>query len=174
MKYVLLISLLIIPFILILQSNTIKNVVLSYLLVNLSLDQSSQQQEHKIIAKASFLIYVNGFQLTFSDSDYHNASSEVYINEVNPSIVYVEKPYATWNDFFTSLPIVLNENCFISINQQDFCSSAYKELVFTLNGERIEDLFERTIHDGDRLLVSYGNIDQPQRLFKEYRSVPLP
>lgn len=126
------------------------------------------------VARASFLIYTNGFQRTFDEPMYWNRSDAAFITETNPAIIIIKKPYTTWTTFFGSLPFKLSKECLFTGTQQTFCNSDHKELTFYLNGEKVTDLFERTIHDGDKLLVSYGNKNDEARLPKEFNAIPAP
>jgi len=126
------------------------------------------------IARASFLIFTNGFARDFGSTMYLNRSQAAYITEQNPAIILVEQPYTTWKTFFDTLPFKLSETCLFTGNQQTFCNTDFKEIIFYLNGEKVSDLMSRTIHDSDKLLVTYGNKNQPERWQKEYQKIPSP
>lgn len=127
-----------------------------------------------VAAKASFKIYTNAFEREFDNPIYHKKSELAYITAENPAVIIVKQPYTSWRTFFDTMPFKLSTICLVTGTQQTFCNSEYKELVFYLNGQKVTDLFDRTIHDGDKLLVSFGDKNDEGRIQKELRTVPNP
>src|SRR3989344_9692600 len=73
--------------------------------------------------RASFAIFTNGTFRIFTDSRYHNKSSDVYIEGPDaPNIVFIKKNGITWGDFFGTLPMTLTKDCLITGTQQRFCT----------------------------------------------------
>jgi len=107
--------------------------------------------------QATFVIFTNGTKRNFSDSMYHNLSSEVFIRAANPEIIKISKEGITWEDFFKSLPMKLASDCLETGAGEKYCSEGTNILKFYLNGEKVNDLLSREISDGDQLLVSYGS-----------------
>ena len=58
---------------------------------------------------ASFEIYTNGTKRIFTDVKYHNQSQNVFIQNSDPSTIYVKTAGTTWADFFETLPFSLSK-----------------------------------------------------------------
>ena len=113
-------------------------------------------EEPKEPFTATFEIYTNGTKRIFSDSRYHNLSKDVYLTAEDPSIVHVESPGKTWNDFFATLPMQLTKDCIITGTQQTFCSNAERRLRFHINDVEDHNALDKKIVEGDHLRVEYG------------------
>ena len=111
--------------------------------------------------KVSFAIFTNGTFRAFSASMYHNRSADVFIDSSNPNIVNVKKTNIAWNDFFSTLPFKLTKECLTTGSRETFCTDSAKSLKFYLNGQLDTDALDRTIKEGDKLLVSFGAKNDP-------------
>lgn len=105
---------------------------------------------------AHFLIFTDGTRRVFTDSRYHNLSSDIYISPEKPNSVMVNKANITWDGFFATLPMKLTKDCLTTGTGQNFCSNNSRQLMFYINGESAPDALSRPINPGDRLLVSFG------------------
>lgn len=111
---------------------------------------------------AKFLIYTNGTERVFSDSRYHNLSTDLFIASDSPNLIQVKKPNITWGDFFNSLPMELTPDCLTTGTKQTFCTKGNMTLKFYINGERVSNFLNRVINPNDRALVSFGAENDPQ------------
>ena len=112
-------------------------------------------QETKEI-QATFTIFTNGTQRIFTDPKYHLLSPDVYLQADSPNTVHVKKRGVTWNDFFKTLPMKLSHDCLTTGTGQVFCTNASQRLVFSINGVVEQYVLDKSIKDGDELLVTYG------------------
>ena len=112
--------------------------------------------------RASFAIFTNGTFRIFTDSRYHNQSSDVFLTEAEPNIVYVKKEGITWGDFFKTLPMTLSKECLTTGTGQRFCTGETGLLGFYLNGERDPNALDKEISDEDKLLVSFGSQNEEE------------
>ncbi len=127
-----------------------------------TISQKTPQPEKPTEHLASFAIFTNGTFRIFTASMYHNLSPDVFIQKDNPNIVYVKKDGLTWDDFFKTLPMKLDQTCLTTGTKQTFCTGQNGTLKFYLNGEKTDDALQKEIKQGDKLLVSFGPIDDPQ------------
>jgi hypothetical protein len=104
---------------------------------------------------ASFEIYTNGTKRIFTDTKYHNLSTNVYISSPNPGTVYVKGGKVTWTDFFSTLPMKLAKDCLTTGTGQVFCTNETKSLKFFINGSEDPDALDREINSNDNLIVKY-------------------
>lgn len=105
---------------------------------------------------ASFEIYTNGTKRVFTQTMYHNQSSDVFIESQDPSVIYVKKPSVTWDNFFKTLPFSLTKDCLITGTKQEFCNTKSKRLNFLLNGQNTPNALDLEIQSGDKLIITYG------------------
>ncbi len=112
-------------------------------------------QETKEI-QATFTIITNGTQRIFTDPKYHTLSPDVYLQADSPNTVHVKKIGVTWNDFFKTLPMKLTHTCLTTGTGQVFCTNTANRLVFYVNGKVEQYALDKSIKDGDELLVTYG------------------
>jgi hypothetical protein len=106
---------------------------------------------------ASFEIYTNGTKRIFTAAMYHNQSEDVFIQNSDPSVIYVKKAGVTWADFFATLPFSLTKECLITGTQQTFCNTDTQKLRFFVNDTEVPDALILEIHPNDILRVTYGN-----------------
>lgn len=110
---------------------------------------------NRVNITAKFEITTNGTKRIFTASMYHRQSSEVYIENPDPSIIYVKKLGTTWDDFFKTLPFSLTKDCLVTGTKQTFCSNETKKLHFFLNKVETDNPLEREIKDNDVLKIMY-------------------
>lgn len=106
---------------------------------------------------ASFEIYTNGTKRIFTDVKYHNQSQNVFIQNPDPSTIYVKTVGTTWADFFETLPFSLSKECLVTGTGQTFCSNENQRLRFFLNDILTPQVLDLQINPGDNLRVTYGN-----------------
>lgn len=106
---------------------------------------------------AQFSIKTHGIKRVFTSSMYHNLSQDVYIEARDPNIIRVKKSGITWNDFFSTLPFRLTENCLTTGDGETYCTGPNGSLEFYLNGERDDRLLEKRIEPNDYFEVTFSN-----------------
>jgi hypothetical protein len=106
---------------------------------------------------ATFEIITNGTRRIFTSAMYQNQSTDVFIQNPDPSIVYVKKAGITWADFFETLPFSVNKTCLVTGTKQTFCSNEDKQLRFYINGLEEPNALDLKIQPGDALRITYGD-----------------
>lgn len=124
--------------------------------------------------RASFSVFTNGDLRVFTDSKYHNQSPDVFITAEANNIVNIKKNGVTWQQFFDSLPAPMRvtSECLYTGTGQVFCNRNAKSLKFYKNGKLVINLLQQSIVDGDKVLISYGNINA--EVLNELSKVPNP
>lgn len=140
-------------------NSTEKAIKLNKQLSNINSKISPSPSGFSTDKQASFVIFTNRNLRNFSNSMYHNLSADAYIESSNPNIIHVKKMGITYDDFFKTLPMSLTSICLITGTGQSFCNSDKDSLKFYLNGEEVDDLLQRIIMDNDKVLISFGPID---------------
>lgn len=131
----------------------------------------TSQQIQPVGKQASFAIFTNGTFRVFTASMYHNLSEDVFIEASNPNIIKIKKAGTTWNDFFSTLPLKITNDCLITGTKETFCSNKDYSLKFYLNGERKTQILDQVIQDRDTLLITYGN-ESEATISKQIQRVP--
>src|SRR3990167_5769261 len=106
--------------------------------------------------KASFTIITGSITRNFSAEKYHNKSQDVYIENPDPSVIYVTKTGITWDDFFKTLPMKLTKDCLITGDSETLCERDEKTLKFFLNDAETPNLLGTEIKNGDRALIIFN------------------
>lgn len=136
---------------------------------------------------ANFAVYINGRREEFKSKQYYqevsicNATSGITIpqqrahmhDDIN-SLVHVHDHAVTWGQFFENIGWLVGPDLIETANGTKYIADGSDKLHIIINGQDYTDLTAITdtvIKDRDRLLVSFGNIDQPT-LSKEFKSVP--
>lgn len=116
---------------------------------------SPTPQKQEVHIKASFTIVTGNITRSFKAEKYHNRSSNVYIESVDPTIVHVKKIGITWDDFFKTLPMKLTKDCLITGDGETFCNGKGGTLKFYLNDVETPDLLDKEIRNGDKAIINY-------------------
>lgn len=116
---------------------------------------SSPAVEEKVNITANFTIMTNNITRSFKAEKYHNLSPIAYIEASDPTIVHVNKIGITWDDFFKTLPMKLTKQCLITGDKETLCDGEAGTLKFYLNDIETSDLLEKSIHEGDKVLIKF-------------------
>jgi hypothetical protein len=139
-------------------------------------------KEESIHYHANFGLYVNGKREEFKSFGFYeevtscggnnlnNPKIRTHMHDNKNYVVHVHDDAATWGHFFANLGFslgdsVLETNKGVFLNDQDG-----KQLTFTLNGERLDTIANRTIGNKDVLLINYGD-EKEDTLKKQYDSI---
>jgi len=104
---------------------------------------------------ATFEIYTRGTKRIFTDSKYHNLSTDVYILSQDPGVIYVKKEEITWSNFFNTLPMSLSKECLVTGTNQTFCTGENGILRFFINGVENRNALDLEIQNQDSLVVKF-------------------
>lgn len=113
-------------------------------------------QNEKVNIKASFTAITGNITRSFKAEKYHNQSSDVYIESLDPTIIHVKKIGITWDDFFKTLPMRLTKDCLITGDGETLCNGKGGTLKFYLNDIQIPNLLDKEIRDGDKALINFS------------------
>lgn len=135
---------------------------------------------------ANFAVYINGQREEFKAAHYYEEIAACTVHgtiqpaqrahmhdEIN-SVIHVHDDGVTWEQFFNNIGWTLGPNFIQDDQQKLYLEDSTNKLNIVLNGQNLTDLTainNQVIKDEDRLLISYGNIDNTT-LTKEYKTVP--
>jgi hypothetical protein len=138
-------------------------------------------KSHHTHYHANFALYLNGQRDEFKSPTYYeevqacgadpsNPRNRVHLHDMDPYTVHVHDDGATWGALFANLGYTLG-NSLVRTSSVSYIDGLGGSLKFVLNGEPVVDVANRTIRDGDVLLISYGDEDQAE-LQKRYDAIP--
>lgn len=124
---------------------------------------------------ASILVKIFGEDVNLSASKYQLVSYWANFEEPYENIIHIQSDKTTVRFLFETLNFKINQNCFILDDGADFCTNEKYSLKYFINNILVSDIQNYEIHDGDRILISYGNETQKEieQQLKELLSQPL-
>lgn len=111
-------------------------------------------------AHATLAVFVNGNLLNFSSSKYQNRDMLMHFEGGDGFTLHKHFRYAWLGPFFESLNMSLGENCLVINNGSSYCSNLENQVMFFVNGTKSNKFEHYVPGSGDRILVSYGTLDE--------------
>ena len=116
---------------------------------------------------ASILVKIFGDNFDFTAPTYQIKSSWIHFEESDGKTVHRHASGVTIGYLFETLNIGIDEKCYTFPDGRNFCNVEDKEgdqytLKFYINHEKVTDIRNHVLNDGDRILISYGNESQQQ------------
>ena len=135
---------------------------------------------------ANFALFINGNREEFKASHYYEEiaacsthetiqpAQRAHMHDEENAVVHVHDDAVTWEQFFNNIGWTLGPNFIQDDKRTLYMEDDTNKLNLVLNGQNLTGLTSianQVIKDEDRLLISFGNIDD-ETLAKEYKSVP--
>jgi hypothetical protein len=135
---------------------------------------------------ANFAVYINGLREQFKGAQYyqevavcsadkiHLPPQRAHMHDNMNSVIHVHDHTVTWGQFFENLGWIVGPNFIQTADGTMYVENDNSKLHILINGQDYTDLTPITntvIKDRDRLLVSFGDIDN-RTLQQEYSTVP--
>jgi hypothetical protein len=135
---------------------------------------------------ANFAVYLNGNREQFKAAKYYEEVAVCSVDKIQTpqqrshmhdnvnSVVHVHDHTVTWGQFFENLGWVIGSDFIVKDDGTKYIANGDSKLHILINDQDYTDLTSitnRVIQSRDRLLISFGNIDNPM-LQQEYKSVP--
>ena len=121
---------------------------------------------------ASLLVRIFGDQFDFSTSTYQIKNSWIHFEESDGTTIHRHSSGVSLEYLFDSLNITVGKvsidgilkDCFAfpESDGRKFCTNEDYSLKFYINHEKVKDIRDYVINDGDRVLISYGNESQEE------------
>ena len=116
---------------------------------------------------AGILVKIFGDTFDFTAPTYQIKSSWIHFEESDGKTVHRHASGVTLGYLFDTLNIGLDDKCYRFPDGRNFCTVEDKEgdeysLKFYINHEKVKDIRDYVINDGDRILISYGNESQEE------------
>ncbi len=134
---------------------------------------------------ANFSLFINGERTEFKASHYYEEvaacsaegtlqpAQRAHMHDEINSVIHVHDDAVTWQQLFNNIGWTLGADFIVTDTRKMYLANETDKLNIVLNGQNLTDLTSianQTIKDEDRLLLSFGNIDDAT-LAKEYKTV---
>jgi len=116
---------------------------------------------------ASILVKIFGDNFDFTAPTYQIKSSWIHFEDSDGKTVHRHASGVTLGYLFDTMNIGLDDKCYRFPDGRNFCTVEDKEgeeysLKFYINHEKVDDIRDYVVKNGDRVLISYGNESQEQ------------
>jgi hypothetical protein len=131
---------------------------------------------------ADFALFIRGKQFDFSQPQFVSVegkelSENAHIHAPRFTVVHVHRESTSWDEFLTSIGIKLSDPSYLGVDAsrtcmtvsggEKLCNTASETWKFYVNGVKVDGLANTTIHDLDRVLMSYGSETEQQVLAQD-------
>lgn len=111
---------------------------------------------------ADFKVYLNGTAFDFAQDKYMSTedrklSNFTHLHDGDGDIIHKHMTTITLADFFQSLGMRFDEECFMTDDLVQYCNDGVNTLKFYVNGNENDELGDYEISDLDEILISYGD-----------------
>ena len=110
------------------------------------------EHEH---AAMNVMIFTDKFD--FSTPAYQVKSPYIHFESNNGETIHRHASNVTMGYLFDTLKIKLADDCYVFPDNREFCTNSDYSLKFFVNHEPLQSIRNHVSHQGDRILISYGN-----------------
>ena len=110
---------------------------------------------------ASISVMILGQEFDFTQEQYQLQSPYIHFENSNGYVIHRHSQGVTLGYFFETLNVEFSKNC-IEFSNQSFCSNEDFTLKYYINEQRVTNINDYLIFDGDYILISYGAENQEQ------------
>ena len=116
---------------------------------------------------ADFHIYIQDELLDLSSDEFMTTSQkkhseEVHLHDNNGEVEHIHAEDVTFASFLNSITINLSEDCLTTTDGNEYCANESNVLRLFVNGNTVDKKTEYIPVDDDRILLYYGNPDNPK------------
>lgn len=128
-------------------------------------------------AHADFAVYMKDHFIDFSQDKYMSTPDSIlsengHLHDEDGQVLHYHKEGFTLSDFFESLGIEFNNNCFIQDRNNSYCDNSSYKIFIVVNGNVIVNGKDYVGSDLDRILVAYvENESEALNLFNNVSDV---
>ena len=115
---------------------------------------------------ASLLVRIFGDKFDFSATTYQIKSSWIHFEESDGTTVHRHASGITLGYLFDGLNIGVDSECYVFPDGRQFCTNEDYSLKYFINHQKVPDIQNYVLEDGDRILITYGN-ETPEKI-EEY------
>ncbi len=134
-------------------------VIVSFLFIQLQKKPIDNELVHE---HADFKVFLNEQEFNFAQkkfiSDENNSLNHfIHLHDLNGNIIHKHFKGVTLKQFFESMNIKFDSNCFVLDDNSEYCNKGNKTLKFYVNSKKNFEFEKYELQDLDKILISYGN-----------------
>ena len=111
---------------------------------------------------AGILVKIFGDTFDFSAPAYQIKSPWIHFESRDGSTIHKHATGVELEYLFNSVSIGIDEKCFIFPDGKSFCTNEYYTLKYFITGKQVNDIRDYEIIEDDKILIVFGNEDEPQ------------
>ena len=115
---------------------------------------------------ASLLVKIFGDTFDFSVPSYQIKSSWIHFEESDGSTIHRHASGIMLGYLFDGLKIGVDSECYVFPDGRQFCTNEDYSLKYFINHQKVSDIQNYVLEDGDRILITYGS-ETPEKI-EEY------
>ena len=115
---------------------------------------------------ASLLVKIFGDTFDFSVPSYQIKSSWIHFEQSDGTTLHRHASGIELGYLFDGLRIGIDSECFIFPDGRQFCTNEDYSLKYFINHQKVSDIQNYVLEDGDRILITYGS-ETPEKI-EEY------
>lgn len=152
----------------------VAGLVLIFLVLLSLYSESFWKPENDFHIHADLKVYLDGKEFDLNKPQFQEGGfkpSGKWIHLHDGEVLHMHKPGMTLSDFFDSIGMKFNGNCFVSINKEKYCNNGLTRLKMYVNGEERKELGSYVFRDLDKILVLGGEYTEKE-IQELIKSVP--
>lgn len=106
-------------------------------------------------------VYINGQAIDFSQSKYQLTTRYIHFEEHVGDVIHTHATGLTVGHMLESANIRVKGNCLI-FEGAAYCDDSQRKLKFYINGKPNNEFEKHVIEDMDKILISYGDENEPE------------
>jgi hypothetical protein len=111
---------------------------------------------------AGFAVILNGQEIDFSQSRYQVQSQLIHVEGGDGTTLHRHATGVPIGEFLRSVRMDIADGCFVHDNGTQYCEGGDNRLLFFVNGQERDDAMGYVLNDGDRILITYGDLTEQQ------------
>ena len=115
---------------------------------------------------ASLLVKIFGDTFDFSVPSYQIKSSWIHFEESDGTTIHRHASGIKLGYLFDGLKIGVDSECYVFPDGRQFCTNEDYSLKYFINHQKVSDIQNYVLEDGDRILITYGS-ETPEKI-EEY------
>ena len=115
---------------------------------------------------ASLLVKIFGDSFDFSVPSYQIKSSWIHFEESDGTTIHRHASGIKLGYLFDGLKIGVDSECYVFQDGRQFCTNEDYSLKYFINHQKVSDIQNYVLEDGDRILITYGS-ETPEKI-EEY------
>jgi len=112
-------------------------------------------------AHAAITVFVDGVQLNFGLPNFQLQSKYIHFENHNPYLIHKHAVGVPLDMLFSSVGMEITPECIrLGLSSELLCADSEKSMTFLINGEHYTEISSYEIKHDDRILISFGDLEE--------------